>query len=188
MNIFVLDADVSTCARYHCDKHVVKMILESAQMLCTALNKRGFITPYKSTHVNHPSVTWLDESFDNFQWLKTLATELNREYRHRYGREKDHASMNAIRELEGCTYPAHGLTEFAQVMPEQYKIPGDPVSAYRAFYNDEKLRFAVWTKRPVPPWIKKASPPDRFPPYIRTVHNRRRHGADGTESTKGVAS
>ena len=53
MNIFILDRDVTMCARYHCDQHVVKMILESVQLLCTALNKKGFDTPYRSTHIRH---------------------------------------------------------------------------------------------------------------------------------------
>ena len=56
MNIFILDEDIKTCAQYHCDQDVVKMILESVQILCTALNKKGFTTPYKSTHMKHPSV------------------------------------------------------------------------------------------------------------------------------------
>jgi hypothetical protein len=36
MNIFVLDKDPHAAAHYHCDKHVVKMILEAGQMLCAA--------------------------------------------------------------------------------------------------------------------------------------------------------
>ena len=54
MNIFILDNNIEKCARYHCDQHVVKMILESVQILCTALNKKGMQTPYRSTHVKHP--------------------------------------------------------------------------------------------------------------------------------------
>ena len=56
MNIFYLDKDPQQAAKYHCDKHVVKMILESAQMLCTVVNEisGGQVTPYKSTHKNHP--------------------------------------------------------------------------------------------------------------------------------------
>ena len=79
MNIFVLDTDIKKCAQYHCDKHVVKMILESVQMLCTALNKKGFTTPYKSTHVKHPCVLWVESSHDNFLWLKNLTLALNDE-------------------------------------------------------------------------------------------------------------
>ncbi len=80
MNIFVLDRNIRKCAQYHCDQHVSKMILESIQMLCTCLNKKGVSTPYKSTHLKHPCVLWLDESHSNFLWLKELALELNREF------------------------------------------------------------------------------------------------------------
>jgi len=154
MNIFVLDTDIRSCAQYHCDQHVVKMILESVQMLCTTLNKRGLETPYRSTHINHPCVLWLDASYDNFLWLKELALELNREYRFRYARETDHASIRVIREIEHHRYPALGLTAFAQAMPHQYKVPGDAVRAYRKFYSGEKLGFATWTRRTRPEWIK----------------------------------
>ncbi len=157
MNIFVLDSDIRTCARYHCDQHVVKMILESVQMLCTTLSKRGLKTPYRPTHVNHPCVLWLDESYDNFLWLKELSLELNREYRYRYKRGKDHASLQVIRSIEGNRYQATGLTEFAQAMPDQYKVPGDAVRAYRRFYIGEKLGFATWTGRPRPEWIKSVA-------------------------------
>lgn len=154
MNIFVLDTDIKTCARYHCDQHVVKMILESAQMLCTTLNRRGLQTPYRPTHVNHPCVLWLDESYDNFLWLKDLALELNREYRFRYDKGCDHASVRIIHDIEHYRYTSRGLTEFAQAMPEQYKVPGDAVRAYRNFYRGEKLGFAAWTRRPKPDWVE----------------------------------
>lgn len=153
MNIFVLDADIRTCARYHCDQHVVKMILESVQMLCTTLNKRGFETPYRSTHIQHPCVLWLDESYDNFRWLKTLALELNREYRYRYGKSCDHASIKVLQQIDHHRYPARGRTEFAQAMPDEYKVPRDAVRAYRNFYIGEKLAFATWTRRPPPLWL-----------------------------------
>ena len=58
LNIFVLDRDIPTCARYHADQHVVKMILESAQMLCTVINLSGGRSPYKSTHPQHPCTLW----------------------------------------------------------------------------------------------------------------------------------
>lgn len=153
MNIFVLDYDIRACARFHCDQHVVKMMLESAQLLCTALNKKGIPTPYKPTHTKHPCVLWLEESYDNFLWLEALAGELNREYRFRYGHDKDHASMKVVHEVKQHRYEAIGLTPFAQAMPDQYKVDGNPVKAYRAFYNGEKLGFAKWTKRETPHWI-----------------------------------
>ncbi len=153
MNIFVLDNDLETCARYHCDQHVIKMILESVQMLCTALNKKGFSTPYKSTHSKHPCVLWVEESYDNFLWLKDLALALNREYRFRFDKACDHKSIAVLDKIQECRFPAIGLTEFAQAMPDKYKVQGDPVTAYRRFYIGEKMGFAKWSKRDVPDWI-----------------------------------
>ena len=152
MNIFVLDRDIRRCARYHCDAHVSKMILESVQILCTALNKKGFETPYRSTHMKHPCVLWAEESYDNFLWLARLARALNGEYRYRYRRQADHASIAVLAQIENLPFEGAGLTEFAQAMPDSYKVPGDPVSAYRAFYNGEKWPFARWTRRAPPPW------------------------------------
>jgi hypothetical protein len=155
MNIFILDEDIETCARYHCDRHVGKMILESTQILCTALNKKGFETPYRSTHINHLCVLWAEESADNFRWLVQLAYALNDEFCYRYDRSRDHASINVLREIEYMKLPGRGLTPFAQAMPEQYRVPGDPVSAYRAFYLGDKAEFATWKKREAPMWFAK---------------------------------
>jgi hypothetical protein len=152
MNIFVLDRDIETCARYHCDQHVSKMILESVQMMCTALNQQGFETPYRSTHARHPCVLWVQESYDNFVWLGRLAEALNREFRFRYDRDRDHASIAVLDRIRDFRYPSIGLTEFAQAMPDQYKAPGDAVAAYRNFYLGEKSAFAKWTRRPEPDW------------------------------------
>ena len=72
MNIFYLDSDPYVAAKMHCDKHVVKMILESAQMLSTAhrvldgdeyADERGL---YKMAHKNHPSTIWVRTSTDNY--------------------------------------------------------------------------------------------------------------------------
>jgi hypothetical protein len=152
MNIFVLDTDIETCAHYHCDRHVNKMILESVQILCTVLNGRGLATPYRSTHVKHPCVKWVDRSYDNFLWLADLADALNREYRYRYGKDRDHASISVLQDIRHYQFESHGLTEFAQAMPDQYKVSGNAVAAYRAFYRGEKHSFATWTRRPAPDW------------------------------------
>ncbi len=152
MNIFVLDENIEKCAQYHCDQHVVKMILESVQMLCTALNKKGFATPYKSTHMKHPCVLWVEESYDNFSWLKDLALALNTEYRFRFDRDSDHKSILVLDEISDCQYNSAGLTDFAQAMPDKYKVPGNAVKAYRQFYIGEKMGFAKWTKRAIPAW------------------------------------
>jgi aspartate oxidase len=84
MNIFVLHKDTRKAAQMHCDKHVVKMILESAQMLSTAVRMNGIDAGYKLTHRNHPCNIWVRESLSNWQWLKSLACELNTEWQFRY--------------------------------------------------------------------------------------------------------
>ena len=156
MNIFILDTDIHRCARYHCDKHIVKMILESTQIMCTALNKKGFTTPYKSTHLKHPCVLWVEQSYDNFTWLKRLALALNQEYRYRYEKQSDHKSIAVLEAIAGYPYERKGLTEFAQAMPDEYKVPGSAVDAYRAFYLGTKMRFATWTRRRTPHWVLEA--------------------------------
>ena len=152
MNIFVLDADIERCAQYHCDAHVSKMILESVQIICTALNTQGVQTPYRSTHSKHPCVLWAGETPANRLWLAQLAKALNEEYRFRYRRDRDHASMQALDKIDGRYFAGGSLTEFAQAMPDQYKRPADVVGAYRAFYLGEKAGFARWTRRNPPEW------------------------------------
>lgn len=154
MNIFILDKNIKKCAQYHCDQHVSKMILESVQMLCTCLNKKGFQTPYKSTHVKHPCVLWVEESYSNFLWLEELAVELNREFAYRYDRSKDHASIKVLQEIKNHKFTDIGLTEFAQAMPDEYKYKNNAVRAYRNFYRGEKSKFAKWTKRSAPKWMR----------------------------------
>lgn len=153
MNIFILDNDIKKCARYHCDQHVVKMILESVQIMCTALNKKGFTTPYKSTHMKHPCVLWVEESYDNFIWLSKLTLELNNEYKYRYKKDSDHKSIKILAEISETKFESTGLSEFAQAMPDKYKVPSDAVSAYRNFYLGEKMKFAKWTRRRKPYWL-----------------------------------
>ena len=157
MNIFVLDTDIDKCAEYHCDQHVIKMILESVQILCTALNKKGFTAPYKSTHVKHPCVLWVEQSYDNFLWLTELTFALNAEYRYRYDKQTDHKSIAILKQIqkEEFKFEMNGLTSFPQAMPDKFKVENDAVTAYRNFYIGEKLRFAKWTKREIPYWIEK---------------------------------
>ncbi len=159
MNIFILDLDIERCAQYHCDQHVVKMILESVQLLCTALNKKGFTTPYKSTHIKHPCVLWVEESYANFQWLYQLTQALNHEYQFRYAKSEDHKSMAVLKQIGDIpelnrAFPHQSLTPFAQAMPDEYKVVDDPVLAYRRFYLGDKSRFAKWSKREVPSWYR----------------------------------
>jgi hypothetical protein len=156
MNIFVLDQNIEKCAQYHADQHVVKMILESAQMLCTVLNQNGIRAPYKSTHGQHPCTLWAGESLRNWEWLRTLALCLNEEYRYRYDRQTDHSSAAVVMGLPLPPLADRGLTEFAQAMPERYRVPGNAVQAYRNYYIGEKAFFATWTKRDPPRWFVAA--------------------------------
>ena len=88
MNIFVLDNDINICAKYHCDKHVIKMILESAQMLSSVVRLNGHDIGYKLTHQNHPCTIWARKSLSNYLWLFQLTDSLNSEYRYRYSKAK----------------------------------------------------------------------------------------------------
>lgn len=133
------------------------MILESVQILCTVLNKMDMKTPYKSTHSQHPCVLWVGQSFDNFLWLKDLALCLNDEYRYRFDKQTDHRSIEVLRSISGHRYARHGLTPFAQAMPDEYKNPGDAVNAYRRFYIAEKQHFARWSRREKPKWFVEAT-------------------------------
>jgi len=150
MNIFILDNDPIKAAQMQCDKHVVKMILESAQMLCTIATQQGFVAPYRPTHAKHPCTIWTAESRQNWDWLITHALALCAEYTSRYG--KTHKSQQHIEWCKSLniSLPVVGSTPFAQAMPEQYRN-SDPVKAYRAYYKGEKARFATW-KSETPSW------------------------------------
>jgi len=125
-------------------------ILESAQILCTVLHGRGVDAPYRPTHRNHPCVTWADESYCNYRWLIELAHALHNEYQFRFGKERTHASMRVIEFADSYSFESAGLTPFVQCMPKPYQVVNNPVRAYRAYYRNEKLSFARWTKRGIP--------------------------------------
>ena len=70
MNIFYIDTCPVKAAQMQCDKHVVKMVLESAQMLCTAHHSFWqHDVPYKPTHRNHPSAVWARSNSKHYDWL-----------------------------------------------------------------------------------------------------------------------
>lgn len=151
MNIFVLDRDPEIAGSYHCDKHVLKMIIESAQLLSNSHNLTGKEGPYRLTHRNHPCTKWVMESIANYRWLVKLGKTLCREYTNRYGKiHAVEAKINYLEENEP-ELPNIGLTSFRQAMPIQYKNE-DPVKAYRDYYRYEKSRFAKWKNNNVPGW------------------------------------
>jgi len=156
MNIFILDLDPKLCAMYHCDKHVIKMILEHAQMLCTAHNLSGSTTPYKTTHKNHPCSIWVRESLENYNWLVEMTHYLNEEYKSRYNKKVNHKSYDLLLSLKKPDFlPKIGITTIALAMPDKYKIENNPVESYRNYYIGEKQAFATWKNfNTHPDWFK----------------------------------
>lgn len=175
MNIFVLDTDPKIAASYHCNKHVIKMILESVQMISTVLHSYGETRrTVKPGFQQHPCTLWAGRSKDNLKWLITLAIELDNQLFERY--EKRHAFselleyFNEAVETLKFPYPEQGLTTFAIAMPDYLKelIPKDytseqAVQLYRKYYNVEKAYFASWKGSKEPEWFK---------PIFRLNHQR----------------
>jgi len=153
VNIFILDLDIEKSVRYHCDKHVVKMITEYAQILSTVCRLEGMDVGYKATHVNHPCVKWAGKTFGNWIYLRKLITALNSEYQYRYETTRNHKAYEVARDLpfpKTLTNPF--ITAHALAMPDQYKIEGNAVKSYRDYYIGEKRHIANWKRRPIPNW------------------------------------
>ncbi len=162
MNIFFLSLDPKLAAEYHCDKHVVKMILESAQLLYSAhhvLNPEGLPEgAYKKTHIKHPCSLWVRESLANYRWLVNLGWYLCKEYQFRYGETKTHKTEAHILWLRDHPPPSLldvGFTLFRQAMPDEYKRD-DAVEAYRVYYRENKVKIrniVKYTRRPTPKFL-----------------------------------
>jgi len=139
MNIFYLDKDPVKAAQVQYNKHVVKMILESAQMLCAAHHVLGskLDIPYKIAHKNHPCTIWTRECAANYSWLYQHMRALGYEYTRRY--DKVHMSITKCKYL--WRFPNDiSRTEFTQppqCMPDEYKDECS-VQAYWNYYIGEK--------------------------------------------------
>jgi hypothetical protein len=162
MNIFYLDQDPKLAAQYHVDRHVVKMILESAQLLCTAVNTLAGaqVTPYKSTHVNHPCSVWVRENYSNWCYVYQLMMYLEEEWNYRYHIDDHqlHKSVSALLRADvlNTAYnniPEGSLTLPALAMPNHCKISSDPVECYREYYRKEKIALHKRTGRGAPYWL-----------------------------------
>jgi hypothetical protein len=178
MNIFFLDSDPKIAAQYHCDKHVVKMILESCQLMCTAHRildgaqsiglsktnrkvKRWTLSDereqilYIAGHVNHPSAVWVRQNIDHYRWLFDLTYYLIYEYKYRYD-GKTHKCETLLQPLLNApnSIPIVNWQDPPQAMPDDAKIPGDAVGAYRNYYMLHKRRMANWKIRGIPGWYK----------------------------------
>ena len=148
MNIFVLDRNPIIAAQLHLDKHVVKMPLETAQML-SSINGG----PYKITHKNHPCTVWARQTKGNYNWLVQLGFALCNEYSFRYS--KRHKCRDVIEKLKYAPdfIPDGGRTPFAQAMPDACKRD-DAVEAYQEYYRVGKAHIAKWTRRDVPEFMR----------------------------------
>lgn len=170
MNIFVLDFDPVQAARYLCSKHVVKMAVETLQILTTAviqcgadqqqlpLTKSG--TPVKQTHINHPSCVWSRQTQANFDWVCEHGKAICSEYTYRYNKqhfcEAGIHKLSALRDL----IPSGELQEFAIAINDSMICRTNPnfesmsaVEKYREYYRCDKL-FTDWgTKRTKPEWM-----------------------------------
>jgi hypothetical protein len=158
MNIFFLDRNIEECVKSHCDKHVVKMILEYAQLLSSVhrvTNPEYEGTHYKLTHKNHPDAIWARSSIENYAYLISLATLLGEEYTYRY--RKVHKSIGIIGQLPIPELPDLPFTEPPKCVHDDFKGIDDTVEAYRAYYIRDKGHFCVWTKRTTPSWFRKDS-------------------------------
>lgn len=152
MNIFAVHKNPTTAAQSLHDRHVVKMVLESAQMLCTVAVQLGLQAPYKATHAKHPCVIWASQTDSNAEWLYIHAMALCHEYTHRFGRR--HKSQDVIEAISPrliAALPEGPLMPFAQAMPDPCKRP-DPVDGYREYYRQHKLAGNRYTNRVRPAW------------------------------------
>ena len=178
MNIFYLDPHPKTCAEMHISKHVVKMIIEYAQLMSTAhrvIDGEEYIDAssgrkikrwrlddareqqlMKASHINHPSAIWCRENQANYAWLYRMWLHLLEEYTYRYG--KVHA---CARLKDALRYPPNKITigdftEPTPAMPNDIKIPGNSLASYHNYYNISKRGFATWqgrvNSRPTPSW------------------------------------
>ena len=183
MNIFFLlklednkDKWAKECAKQHVDKHVVKMIIEYAQLLSTAhrvldgdeyiddsgkrkikrwkLNTNLENILYKATHPKHPSAIWCRETSENYKMLYSLFINLCDEYTYRYN--KIHLTDKKLRKVL-LQLPKNikisEVTKFPQAMPDKYKCDCS-VEAYHNYYNGDKQHIAKWSKRELPDWFR----------------------------------
>lgn len=161
MNIFAVDESPVIAARSLCDVHVVKMILETAQLLSTAVhvvtgadNKEHGL--YKPTHINHPSSIWCRENKSNFEWLIHHGVSLNNEWKYRYNHSHNHKSLDVILNASKFYnfFPNGNRTPVLRAMDHEF-YRDSVVESYREYYKFKKntLKLFRYTKREEPEWL-----------------------------------
>lgn len=169
----------------HVDRHVVKMPLETAQLLCTAQSLNGIQSAYKTTHINHPCSIWARESVQNYAWLCLFGLELCVEYTYRYG--KVHACERIITDCYNNMplLPNTHRTPFAQAMPDECKVVGDAVQAYRNYYLLHKQHLYNWTRREIPFFVKNNT--DNYQKTATFIHESTQEAKNFPPSEMGFA-
>jgi hypothetical protein len=176
MNIFWLSKSLRRCARYYCNKHCIKIILEITQVLFCAHHVISAVSvdtgeywapilpsgarPYRKTHANHPVSVWARARLGNYRMACRMGLELCREYTYRYG-GKVHKCESLLRALNERPPPAISIDTVPSIpplcMPDQYKTEcnsfDDVVRAYRKYYINEKRALLQYVKRPAPKWL-----------------------------------
>ena len=190
MNIFYLDTDPVKSAELHCDKHVVKMIIEYAQLMSTAHRvldgdlyedrtannrriKRWCLNDsnmenvlYKASHINHPSNIWIRSSDSHYQFVYDMFVALCNEYTHRYG--KTHLTEEKLKDILQHLPNNIASADFVdppQAMPDDVKTH-DAIDAYQNYYRVYKKDFAKWTARETPGFMKNISGKDNLSKYM----------------------
>jgi hypothetical protein len=180
MNIFFLSIIAKQAAQQLCDKHCIKMILETAQLLSCAfwqLLPEDHLLPvalckylYKETHVNHPMTKWVRQSPQNFKWALDHGIELCQEYSRRYSKPgkpvKVHKTLTTLLRIKlywethlNNTFKSNTFSVPPQCMPEIYRVDKnegevetfeDVVNAYWRYYAGDKEEMAKWKYSNVP--------------------------------------
>jgi len=158
LNIFAVHQNPIISAQSLCDRHVVKMILETAQMITSVAERHNYPIIYKAGFKKHPCTIWSGDSIENWLWLIEHGIALNEEKKYRFS-SGDHSSVHVIKWHLECFHapkPHVKMTKFAQAMPDVYK-DANHVNAYRNYYLGAKQYFKdgkrpTWTKRGPPDW------------------------------------
>lgn len=159
MNVFVLDSDMAKCAEYHCDKHIVKMPLELAQLVSTANKMCGsYLVPegYKITHKNHPWAIYTRYNQRNYDFVCELGIYLCKEYSFRYG--KRHACQDILEALANVQIVVSECNDKHTLpkplcMPDEYKA-NTVIDSYRNYYRFKKDNISfTYKNRKEPDWL-----------------------------------
>lgn len=159
MNIFVTDRSPYHAVKHLDDKRLVKMVLETCQILSTVMTIRGAAGPYKPTHKNHPCTIWANDPV-NFTWLTVYFLYICEEYTWRYEKEHACARFMGLFDEYSDTWVKETQPKFEKlsfVNCTKFKDEPDPILAYRMALMDKwehDKRPPKWTNRAKPDWAE----------------------------------